>query len=295
MMKTYFEVDDRRFESREEAITQMDRWKASIPALSVCEVQNAEVTRKTAKGHTLTELARGNVEQGPRITSIRKLAPTYIIVTDGRRPRMDGTPSSEVNGSKHFSTAADAEQERAKRQGEAERLAALTVADIREVYVPTLADILERDAGKIDCLVVEMDAAKKHMEETERQTVLSVSAEIANLERQIHALRADAAKRFGLQRAQEKFTAAVQAYIDAIHLDEFEDQVSEKLQDQHHDDCWPSSECRSCTYEPDSDEIEEYLLEHADEFEVNEITNEPAKPAQSTAVAGAQTQSVLWK
>jgi site-specific recombinase XerD len=39
------------------------------------------------------------------------------------------------------------------------------------------------------------------------------------------------------------------------HLDEFQDEIIELLLSEHHEDCWPDSDCRTageCTYEPDS-------------------------------------------
>jgi hypothetical protein len=59
-------------------------------------------------------------------------------------------------------------------------------------------------------------------------------------------------------------------------------EVEETLRMAH--DCWRGMRCRDgeenqgeYTYEPDSDEIEEYLLENAEDFEVEEVTDEPAE------------------
>jgi hypothetical protein len=46
----------------------------------VHEVENTEVTRKTAKGQIITETVQGSLDRVPRIISTRKLDPTYIVV-----------------------------------------------------------------------------------------------------------------------------------------------------------------------------------------------------------------------
>jgi hypothetical protein len=123
----------RRFESREEATKQIAKWRSdatALAALVVCERENTEVTRKTAKGQIITETVQGSLERVPRIISTRKLDPTYILVNREFDP-------FHLTGYQNF-TRAEAEQERAKRQSEADKLAALTEADIEEV-APTLA------------------------------------------------------------------------------------------------------------------------------------------------------------
>src|SRR5258708_47940 len=118
---TYFEVGDTRLESREKAIEQINRWKMDTRTFSVCEVQNTEVTRKSMKGNIISEIVQGTLEQVPRIISAKALNPTYAVV--------DGV-SRHWKSFTHFEARAEADQERAKRQSEIERLAALTDADI---------------------------------------------------------------------------------------------------------------------------------------------------------------------
>jgi hypothetical protein len=71
-----------------------------------------------------------------------------------------------------------------------------------------------------------------------------------------------------VQLAEQKLNAAVEAYRKAIHYDKFEEQIREQWRDGHNRECWPDSDCRQCSYEPDADGIEEYLVENAEEFEV---------------------------
>ena len=235
-------------------------------------MQNTEVTRKTAKGDIITELVRGRLERVPRIISIRNLDPTYIVVDSARMDRA----WVERNGP-HFTTLAEAIQKRAQQRDEVEKLAALTHADIEEVHVSTLADILERDADKINALEAEYTQARKEFDQLEKQAEASIAADVANLERQIAATRTMAAELFGVTEAKKKFDAAVQAHNKAIHYDELEEEVLEKMHQEHGHDCWPNSDCRvagECTYEPEWYEIEEYLLEHAEDFEVEEVADE---------------------
>ncbi len=271
-MNTYFEVGNQRFDSREEASKQIAKWKANPATFSVHEVENTEVTRKTAKGEIITENVRGGLDRVPRIISIRKLDPTYIVV-NGSSPYGYYRYSNYLI---YHSSRVEAEQERAKLQNEVERLAALTDADITEVQMPTLADILERDADKIECLEAEVGKTREHWEQLQKQAKSSIEKRVADLTAEIVALHVVAAKQFGVPVALEKFHAAAKAYHEAIHYDEFEEQVTEKMQEEHaHGGCWPDSDCRvggECTYleELGSDEIEEYLLENAEDFEVEE-------------------------
>jgi hypothetical protein len=72
------------------------------------------------------------------------------------------------------------------------------------------------------------------------------------------------------------------AWNKATHLDELEDEISELLLSEHHEnDCWPDSDCRQCSYEVDESEVEEYLFEHAEDFEVED------KPDEEVATASA--------
>lgn len=267
-VNTYFDVGNVRFESREGATEQIKKWKADTTTFSVCEVQNTEVTRKTAKGDIITEHVYGSLERVPRIISARTLDPMYLVVdTEDVNKVVNGVGVSMWN--KHFKTPAEAEQEREKRQGDVERRAALAEADIKEICVPTLADILERDEDKIDKLREEMNDTGK------------VLRELKKSKQKAHEIWDDPE----LQQAQEKFDAAENAYHEAIHYDEFEEEVVEKLQEGHNSDCWPDSDCRQCSYEPDSDEIEEYLEENAEEFEVTDEPNEPASENCSSQAA----------
>src|SRR6266478_5019588 len=85
-MNTYFEVGDARFKSREGAIELINRWKADTTKFYVHEVENTEVTRKTAKGNIITEPARGSLNGVPRIISVLKLNPTYIVLNTDAKP-----------------------------------------------------------------------------------------------------------------------------------------------------------------------------------------------------------------
>jgi hypothetical protein len=262
-MQTYFDVGNERFESWEAAVERVKKWNADTTRFHVHEVANTEVTRRTAKGKVLTELVRGSLDGVPRILSLRELSPIYVVSdTDVKPLRYQGPCGA---------TRPDAEAERAKRQSRVEKLAALTESDIREVHVPTLADILERDGDKIDGLKTEVEEASEELQRFEEQASSSVASALTDLDRQAAVLKAEAAKLFGVENAQRKLDAAVEAFHEAIHFDELEEEVQEKLHEDHGLDCWPNSDCRGeCTFEPDSDDVEEYLLEHAEEFEVEE-------------------------
>jgi hypothetical protein len=274
-MNTYFEVGNGRFELREQAVKLVQQWKpASV--FMVHEVENTQVTRKTAKGDIIIETVRGSLERVPRIISVQKLNATYVVA-DASVCGADVGSNRPWKGFTHFESRTEAEQDRAKRQGEADKLAALTEADIKELHVPTLDEILERDADKIKALEAEVRRTGEHWEQLKKQTEASIAAEVANLESQIATVKAEAAQRFGLQEAEEKYRASEQAYNKAIHLWELEEEVREKMQEEHSQDCWPDSDCRGgCTFEEDlgDAEVEEYLLEHAEEFEVEEDTAE---------------------
>ncbi len=268
-MNTYFDVGDQRFESRERAVEQVASWNAATVRFSVQEVENTEVTRKSAKGNVITERVFGSIEKVPRVISTRKLDQTYIVLDT-----LAAYPAHHYLGAyRHFPTFGEAERERAERQEKADKLAALTDADIREVRVPTLEDVLERDADKIKGLETEIGKTRKEWEQLKEQASSCVASEIADLQTRIDGLRVEAAKRFGVQDSELKFDGAVQAYDKAIYFEQLEKEAVEKLLEDHSSDCWPDSGCRhagECTYEPDADEITEYLLEHPEEFEVEE-------------------------
>ena len=222
-MNTYFVVGGKRFQSREQAAAQINNWKRRT--FSVHEEQNTEVTRKTARGNVITERVRGgNLEGMPRIISVRQLT-TFSVVDE----------TGYLHSSWHLTREA-AEQERARWQGEADKLASFNEADIKAVHfhVLTLEEILERDADKIAGLEAEIGNARQN-----------------------------------LKQANEQFDAAVEAYHKAVHYDELADEVEVKLREDHSGEgCWPDSDCRQCSYEPD---IEGYLLDNSEDFEVEEI------------------------
>jgi hypothetical protein len=303
---THFEIErggvrvDKRFHSREYAIGQIKEWRADNRTFSVHEMQNAEVTRKSAKGNIFTETVHGSLERVPRIISVRQLNPTFVVVSNQTDLNME---SRNWGYFKHFQTRAEAEQERAKWQNEIETLAAFTEADVKlhtitdadieEVdAVLTLADLLERDADKIKALESEISNAQENCERLGKQAEKSIAPEVADLNIQIAALaqktadlKVEAATRLGLPQAQENLNAAIQKYNEAIRLDGFEDQALEKMREDHNSDCWPNSECRvagECTWEEElgAHEIEEYLLENAEKFKLDdedevEVTGEP--------------------
>jgi hypothetical protein len=143
------------------------------------------------------------------------------------------------------------------------------------VHVQTLADILDRDKDKIKGLRAEDIKAAKRFSQLEKQAE-------ASIEKQVAALKAKAAKKFGLQQAKKQLVAAATAYHEAIHYDEFEEEVVETLREEHSSNCWPDSDCREageCTYEPEIEEIEEYLTEHAEDFEFEEGAPEQEETA----------------
>jgi hypothetical protein len=277
-MNTYFDVGNERFESREKALEKIKKWNADTTVFHIHEVANTEVTRRTAKGNVLTELVRGSIDAVPRIISARELNPTYVVLdTDAKPPRYFGHQT-------YFTTRAEAEGERAKRQSMVEKLAALTEDDIREVHVPSLADILERSGDKIDGLYTEALEASLGLEQLKGQASSFVVPALATLQ-------AEAAKRFGVEKAQEKFDAAMEAFHKAIHFDQLEEEALEKLREDHRPDCWPDSDCRvagECTYDPTEDEdVEEYLLEHAEEFEVEDGITDKDTVAEAQTVGAA--------
>jgi len=69
---------------------------------------------------------------------------------------------------------------------------------------------------------------------------------------------------------QIKHTAM--AWNKATHLDELEDKIADRLLLEHREVC--DDDFRECTYEVDSAEIEEYLFEHAEDFEVEDKPDE---------------------
>ena len=259
-MKTRFQIEGRTFNSKEDAVRQLSWWK-NVPTFSVRQIQNVEVTRKTRRGDIITEIVHDGIEQVPGVISSCSLDPTYSVVSSGRSFNVVW----EI-----FPTVEEAEQERAKRQSSADKLAALTEADIQEIKMPTLADILERDADEISALSEEASRTKNDCEFLVRLAEAHAAPQVADLESQIAAVKAKTAAELGLQQVQEKARAAAKAYNDAIHYDQFSEQAAEALLEEHHDNCWPNSDCRQCDYEPDEEEIEEYLLEHAEEFEIRE-------------------------
>src|SRR5260370_40060711 len=178
-MNTYFEVGNGRLGSREEAMKQVAWWKANPVSFSVCEMANTEVTRKTAKGIIITERIRGGLERVPRIISAKTLDPLYIVfdTAHGKLPAY-----GNLYWHFSFSTRAEAEHERVKRQGEADRLAALTEGDIREAQVPTLPAILERGADKIEELRPEVWKATDKLKPPKAQASSSVASEAADSE-----------------------------------------------------------------------------------------------------------------
>ncbi len=232
-MNTYFDVGDQRFESRERAVEQVASWNAATVRFSVQEVENTEVTRKSAKGNVITERVFGSIEKVPRVISTRKLDQTYIVLDT-----LAAYPAHHYLGAyRHFPTFGEAEREQIKG--------------------------LETEIGK----------TRKEWEQLKEQASSCVASEIADLQTRIDGLRVEAAKRFGVQDSELKFDGAVQAYDKAIYFEQLEKEAVEKLLEDHSSDCWPDSGCRhagECTYEPDADEITEYLLEHPEEFEVEE-------------------------
>src|SRR5271155_38191 len=153
-MRSYFYVEDERFESREHALGRVRLCRADSTVFHVHEVANFEVTRKTAKGDIHTEVVRGSLDGVPRIISVRELTPTYIVLDTDTKPL-------RYSGHTYFATRVEAEAERAKRQSKVQKLAALTESDIREVHVHSLADILARDADRIEGRQAEAKAARK--------------------------------------------------------------------------------------------------------------------------------------
>lgn len=292
-MNTYFDLKkgrnpwERRFDSREKAMAKLAEWKADAQALalSVHEVQNTEVTRKTSKGRIITETVRGSLESVPRIVSVSKVYATYVVV----QGRVE--PSDLCRGyHRHFASRAEAEEERTNMMLEAERLAALTEADIKEVQVPTLADILERDGDKIEALEDEVREGAAKLENLKKQAEVSIAEKLADLKNQIAAVEQKAAQEFGLREAEEKLKAAVNAHHAAIHFDELEEEALGNMQNDHSSDCWPNSDCRvagECTYANDigTDDVEEYLLEHAEDFEVESESEVQNKSAETGAAA----------
>jgi hypothetical protein len=273
-VNTHFDVGGKRFESREKAIEQVKEWNADTRKFHVHEVAQTEVTRKTAKGKVLTEVVRGSLDGVPRIVFVRELSPTYVVLDS------DGYPLRYQGSDAYFAIRTDAEAERAKLQSGVEKLAAITESDIREVHVPTLADVLGRDEEKLAELQTEVEEARKEWARLREQADSSVASALANLKRQAAVLRAEAAnlkaeaaKQFGVENAWEKFYAAIVAFKKAIHFDELEQEVLKKSHEIHRWECFPDSECGShgqCTFEPDRDEVEEYLLENAEQFEIEE-------------------------
>jgi hypothetical protein len=85
-----------------------------------------------------------------------------------------------------------------------------------------------------------------------------------------------------IQLAEQKLNAAVEAYRKAIHYDKFEKQLRERMRDGHNRRCWPDSDCHQCSYEPDADEIEKYLVENAEDFEVEGELVEAAAESPGT-------------
>ena len=199
-MKTYFHVEDERFESRDHACGRVRLCRNDSTVFHVHEVANSEVTRKTSKGNILTEVVRGSLDGVPRIVSVRELNPTYVVLDTDAKPL-------RYTGHTYFATRAEAEVERANRQSKVQKLAALTESDIRDVHVPSLADILAQDADKIEARQVEAEEARKELQRLEEQASSSVASALADLDRQAACLKAKAAKLFGVEEAHEKHPA----------------------------------------------------------------------------------------
>lgn len=308
-MKTYFEVAGVRHESRqyveifakkwkvggeqfgsrelaEEAVRQWQAMKGKV--YSVLEVQHSEVTRKSIKGNVVTEKVLGSLERVPRIISVRTLDTTY---TAARAPLSELT-QNDLRHATHFPTRAEAETYRAQVQARAEELATLTEADIieeqqqvREVLVPTLEDVLDHEHRKR--LLIAVVAANNNLTELRKQADTSIKSQVTDLEAQIAALKAKAAQDCGVVQAELEREAAEDAYHKAIHYDEFEEKALAMMVERHRNYCWPDSYCRvagECTYEPCEWEIQEHIVEHANDFELPEVNQEQAAQIQQIRV-----------
>lgn len=283
-MNTYFVVDGGRYcDSRDEAVNQLKRFKGK-PTFAVREMERTKVTRRSAAGNILTEIVQGSLEKVPRIISSEKLDPVFYVYTVGSPFNPRWAHLGE------FSTREEAEQKRSEEQAEADARALLTEADIKEVHVPTLADILERDEAKIDELRDRLSKASQSVTTLLQQAnapeagAAGLEKEITGLEKEITSLGGQLAllkdqlatrKQFDKDHETELgelklAEQASQAYYDSIGWDKFADQAREKLGEDHN--CWPGDRCRGedeCTYEPDEDEIEEYVFDNADDFELD--------------------------
>jgi hypothetical protein len=287
-LNTYFVLDGAHFDSRDEAVNQLKNFKEAVNQLknlkdedifAVREVERTRVIRRSAAGNIITEIVEGSLEKVPRIISTDKLSPVFQVHTIGS-PYSRGTFSTRDEAEQGRKRAqAEAEQMRSERQAKADARALLTEADITEVHVSTLADVLERDEEKIDELKTKVSNAEQAVKAFVRQ-INHTTKTAAELQDEIASLQAQLAVRKLFEhvaaRELEELKTATQAYREAIHWDEFSDEAYEKLGQEHR--CFPDDDCRGdneCTYEPDDDEIEEYLLDNAEELEIESGAEAP--------------------
>lgn len=275
-LNTYFVVGGHSFDSREGAVNQLARFKKK-ETFAIQEIEQTKVTRRSAAGNVLTEIVKGSLEKVPRIISTEKLSPLFYVYTVGS----PFDPRWAHRG--EFSTSEEADRKRGEEQAQADARALLTEADIKEVHVSTLADIFERDDAKIDELGGRVFKANQSViallkqTNTPMQTAAELENQICALQNVLGNLQIQMVARTRFEEVHkgelEELKLAKQAskaYYDSIHWDKFADQAHEKLVEDHR--CWPDDACREggeCTYEPDEDEIEEYVFDNADDFELD--------------------------
>ncbi len=137
----------------------------------------------------------------------------------------------------------------------------------------TLDVILERDEKNIDELTEilrlahpRLAALEQTVEQEKKTATEDLRAKVAAAEQIIDEKYAG--ERGALTAQIDQTTVA---WSKATHLDELKERIYDLLLSEHHDNCWPDSDCRGeCSYEPDDSEIEEYLFENAEKFQVED-------------------------
>jgi hypothetical protein len=157
---------------------------------------------------------------------------------------------------------------------EKEAAAAEHARRIASGEIVTLGVILKRDKEKIDELDQSGTLAHRQLT-TLRQTIeqekLSVTAELRS---QIAAMEKVIDEKYASEIGS--LTTTIQqtqmAWNKMVHLDEFEEKIIDLLLEEHSQTCYPDSDCRGeCSYQEivgDCGEVEEYLFEHAEDFEI---------------------------
>jgi hypothetical protein len=165
----------------------------------------------------------------------------------------------------------------AARNAEAEAAEAERVRKVASGEILTLDVILKRDEEKIDQLTETLKLTQPRLAALEQTIEQEKKAATEDLRAKVAATEQFIDEKYAGERGAltTQIDQTTVAWNKATHLDELDEQIYDALLSEHHDsDCWPDSDCRSeCSYQPDDSEIEEYLFENAENFQVEDKPN----------------------